>query len=112
MKRILTTLLLVTAFSYSTAFACNAAYVKYRDTHVCLDQFEYQDTSRNSFVKGAWYDASNDYMVLSLKGTKYHYCRMPDSVWNAFKGAFSYGRFYSANLKGKYDCRLGGVPSY
>jgi hypothetical protein len=112
MKQLSQTLLLVTAFSFSTAFACDVDYVKYRDTPVCLDEFEYQDTSRSSFVRGVWYDASNDYMLISLKGTKYHYCRVPGSVWNAFKNASSFGQFYGVNLKGNYDCRLGGIPLY
>ena len=84
MKQLAKALLLVTAFTYSTAFACDADYVKYRDTPVCLDEFEYQDTSRSSFVRGAWYDSSNNYMLISLKGTKYHYCRVPDSVSNNY----------------------------
>ncbi len=106
------TLALFLALFAGNAFACDTAYVKYRPTPVCFDQFEYQDTSRSSFVRGAWYDASNDYMVIALKGTKYHYCRVPESIWIGFKSASSFGRYYGANLKGNYDCRLGGVPKY
>jgi len=111
MKKIVMALLL-SALPISSVFACEASYVKYRSTSVCLDEFEYQDTSRSSFVRGAWYDASNDYMLISLKGTTYHYCRVPRHVWKAFKNAPSFGRFYGSNLKGAYDCRLGGVPAY
>lgn len=111
-KQLAKTLLLITACTFNTAFACGADHVKYRTTPVCLDEFEYQDTSRSSFVRGAWYDASNNYMLISLKGTKYHYCRVPEGVWNAFQNAPSFGRFYGSNLKGNYDCRLGGVPPY
>ncbi len=100
------------ALASGAAFACDMAYVKYRDTPVCLEEFAYQDTSKSSFVRGAWYDVSNSYMLISLKGTTYHYCRVPEDVWRSFKQAPSYGRFYGANLKGRFDCRLGGVPDY
>ena len=62
MKQVAVTLLL-TALPFGSSFACDVDHVKYRDTPVCLDEFEYQDTSKSSFVRGAWYDASNDYML-------------------------------------------------
>ena len=111
MKKILLLFIFIPSIT-SAALACNQAYVKYRDTPVCLEQFTYQDTSKSSFVRGAWYDISNNYMLLSLSGTKYHYCRVPENVWNSFKQAVSYGKFYNAYIKGRYDCRLGGVPAY
>lgn len=62
-------LLSLLAISVSS-FACNKAYVKYRDLPVCLERFTYQDTSKSSFVRGAWYDVSKSYMLLGLSGTK------------------------------------------
>ncbi len=89
-------------------------WVKYRATPVDLanPRFEYLDTSRSSFVTGAWYDKSNSYMVIGLGGTYYHYCRMPRSAWESFRSADSFGRHYNAFIKGRFDCRLGGVPDY
>jgi KTSC domain len=89
-------------------------WVKYRQTPVDLvdRRFEYLDTSRSSFITGAWYDSSNSYMVIGLRGTYYHYCRMPRNAWNSFRGADSFGRHYNAFIKGNYDCRLRGVPVY
>src|SRR5262245_18616002 len=88
--------------------------VKYRQTpvNVADPRFEYLDTSRSSFITGAWYDSSNSYMVIGLRGTYYHYCRMPRNAWSAFQVADSLGRHYNAFIKGNYDCRLGGVPAY
>src|SRR3990172_6612297 len=88
--------------------------VKYRTTPVDLadPRFGYLDTSRSSFVTGAWYDESNSYMVIGLKGTYYHYCRMPREAWESFCSADSFGRHYNRFIKGQYDCRLGGVPDY
>jgi hypothetical protein len=62
----------------------HVVWVKYRQTPVDLAdrRFEYLDTSRSSFITGAWYDGSNSYMVIGLRGTYY------------------------------FDCRLGGVPVY
>ena len=89
-------------------------WVKYRATPVNVShpRFKYLETSRSSFVTGAWYDDSNSYMIIGLNGTYYHYCRMPGSAWNAFRTADSFGRHYNAFIKGRYDCRLGGVPEY
>ena len=88
--------------------------VKYRPSPVDVSdpRFEHTDTSRSSFVTDAWYDDSHDYMVIGLQGTNYHYCRIPQEVWDAFQQADSFGRFYNRDIKGRYDCRLGGVPEY
>jgi hypothetical protein len=92
----------------------HVVWVKYRQTPVDLAdrRFEYLDTSRSSFITGAWYDGSNSYMVIGLRGTYYHYCRMPRSAWSSFRAADSFGRHYNAFIKGNFDCRLGGVPVY
>jgi len=117
MRTLLTALAVVVALYVSAVPArqpeCQLAFIKYRDTPVCLDRgFEYQSTPKSSWIGGAWYDRKNQYMVINLKGTLYHYCRMPPEIWAAFKVADSYGRFYEGNIKGRFDCRLGGVPAY
>ncbi|MDY6826622.1 MAG: KTSC domain-containing protein [Bacillota bacterium] len=92
----------------------NFVTVKYRDTSVDIaaPYFEYHDTTGSSFIRGAWYDQNNQYMVINLDGVYYHYCAMPYSVWMNFKRADSYGRFYNQYIKGQYDCRQGYVPVY
>jgi len=88
--------------------------VKYRDTpvDVAAPYFEYLNTEKSSFIRGAWYDKSNGYMVINLDGVCYHYCGMPVSVWKNFSRAESFGSFYHQHIKGQYDCREGYVPGY
>ncbi len=101
---------LVLLFTVADLSACEKAYIKYRDTPVCLDQgFEYKDTSKSSWIKGAWYDGGKQYFLINLKGTMYHYCRFPVAMWVSFKTAGSFGGFYTRQIKGRYDCRLDGV---
>jgi len=59
------------AFSGET-HAQKIVIVKYRLTPVDVGHpcFESADTSRSSFVTGAWYDASNSYMIIGLNGVK------------------------------------------
>jgi hypothetical protein len=106
----------ITSKNYKLQTARNQKYirVKYRQTPVDVadPRFQYLDTSRSSFVTEAWYDKANAYMIIGLAGTYYHYCRMPREAWESFCAADSFGRHYNKFIKGRYDCRLGGVPDY
>lgn len=88
-------------------------FVKYRDTPIDLNngKFEKIDTSKSSFVKGAWYNSEQKYFVIKLNDTYYHYCRMPVDDWKSFKQAESFGKHYNQFIRGNFDCRLGGVPA-
>jgi len=88
--------------------------VKYREDPVDIGHpmFEYLDTSKSSFVRGAWYDKDNCYMVIKLKETYYQYCGMPSEIWTIFKKTDSFGTFYNTYIKGYYDCRINFVPAY
>ena len=98
----------------SDAAAEQILHIKYRTTTVDVDRpyFEYLDTSKSSWVRGAWYDSANKYMVINLKGTNYHYCGLSERTWNLFKGAASFGSTYVSAIKGNFDCRINPVPSY
>lgn len=87
--------------------------VKYRNDPIDLNSgdFEYFSTS-SSFVNGLWYDQNNQYMIILLNSTYYHYCGLPLSEWRGFKSAESFGTYYNQRIKGNYDCRKGHVPSY
>jgi hypothetical protein len=87
--------------------------VKYRNDPVNLNSgdFEYFPTS-SSFVNGLWYDQNNQYMIILLNSTYYHYCGLPLTEWRSFKSAESYGTYYNQRIKGNYDCRNGYIPSY
>ncbi len=104
----------VPSVSSENSHYSNYVTIKYRDDSVDIadSRFEYLNTSKSSLVNGAWYDKGNEYMAIRLKETYYHYCGMPKSAWTSFKGADSFGSHYTANIKGKYDCRVNYVPQY
>lgn len=88
--------------------------VKYREDQVDLNNydFEYLDTSKSSFVRGAWYDFLEEYLVINLSGTYYHYCEVPVGLWEKFVYSDSFGSSYNQLLKGKYSCEGKDLPSY
>lgn len=61
-------------------------------------------------ISDAWYDKANQYLLIGINGTFYHYCRVPEGVWASVSGMSMSS--YRSLLKGSCDCRLGGVPSY
>ena len=90
--------------------------VKYRGP-VDLKTFECRDINRSSFIQRVCYDKPQSYMIISLKGTYYHYCELPVAMFDALMGAPSMGQFYNQNIKGSgsdgpFDCRTHRVPSY
>jgi KTSC domain len=90
--------------------------VKYRG-NVDLKTFECRDINRSSFIQRVCYDKAQSYMLISLKGTYYHYCELPPTTFDGLMGAPSMGQFYNQNIKrsgsdGPYDCRTHRVPAY
>jgi hypothetical protein len=90
--------------------------VKYRG-RVDLKTFECNDINRSSFIQRVCYDKPQRYMIISLRGTYYHYCELPPATFDALMGAPSMGQFYNQNIKGSgsdgpYDCRTHRVPTY
>jgi KTSC domain-containing protein len=59
-----------------------------------------------------YYDRRNEYMLISLNGTFYHYCEIDAGTVSSLLDAPSRGRFYNASIKGQFDCRVHRVPSY
>lgn len=90
----------------------NYVTVKYRNDPVDIANFEELDTSKSSFVRGAWYDETNEYMIIDLNGIKYHYCGLPSSERDGLNNADSFGTYYNSYIKWNYDCRNWGMPSY
>jgi hypothetical protein len=88
--------------------------VKYRDDPVDVGApyFESIGARSSSVVDAAWYDAGNEYLVIILNGTPYHYCSFPAVVWSSLKTAPSVGSFYANSIKGRFDCRIFPVPDY
>ena len=85
--------------------------VKYNGL-VDLKPFDCQDVSRSSFIKRVCYDRSNEYMLINLNGTYYHYCEIDNATVVALLSAQSMGRFFNSAVKGQFDCRTHKVPRY
>ena len=87
--------------------------VKYRDDKVNISSSNFEPLDKSdSTVKGAWYDSGNEYMVIRLGGTYYHYFGMPGSVWEGLKATSSPYDYYQDDIKGNFDCRENPVPRY
>ena len=104
-------LLLLTLLLISTGAMAESVYVKYRG-EVDLKPFTCEWVSRSSVVKRLCYDQKEQYVIVQLTGTYYHYCEVPSGVVSNWRNADSMGRYYSANMKGQYDCRINRVPEY
>jgi hypothetical protein len=85
--------------------------VKYRGA-VDLAPFQCESISRSSLVTRVCYDRKEQYMVIGLQGTYYHYCEIDAGTVAALRGAESMGRYFNANIKGNFDCRTHRVPAY
>jgi KTSC domain len=90
--------------------------VKYRGP-VDLRTFDCRDINRSSFIQRVCYDKAQSHMIISLRGTYYHYCELPPATYDTLMGAPSMGQFYNQNIKGSgsdgpYDCRTHHVPNY
>lgn len=88
--------------------------VKYRSDEVDVGApyFEFLGRSDSSVVRSAWFDADNQYLIINLNGTNYHYCGLPINVWVSLQQAVSLGDFYLSSIKGRYDCRINYLPAY
>jgi len=88
--------------------------IKYRPDPVDIadPRFAFLDGGSSSLVDFAFYDPNTEYMIISLNGTAYHYCGMPDGAWDELTAASSLGSFYNTRIKGRFDCRSGFVPQY
>jgi KTSC domain len=88
-----------------------SVYVKYRG-EIDLKAFDCIDIMRSSFIRRVCYDRRNEYMLISLNGTFYHYCAIDAGTVSSLMNAPSMGRFYNASVKGQFDCRVHRVPAY
>ena len=101
----------VALFAASSIACAESVYVKYRG-EVDLRVFDCTDIARSSFIRRVCYDKRNDYMLISLNGTFYHYCEIDGETVSALMTAESMGRYYNASIKGRFDCRTHRVPEY
>lgn len=105
----------VILFAVFASSGSNSGYVniKYREdkVNISASNFEPLDKS-DTTVKGAWYDSVNEYLVIKLGSTYYHYCGMPNGTWSGLKSSASLDEYYQQDIKGNFDCRENPAPSY
>ena len=101
----------VVVFLISGMARAEDVFVKYRGT-VHLDKFTCRDVGRSSLVNRVCYDGKEDYLLISLRGTYYHYCHIDSDTVSELLSANSIGQYYNEHIKGDndHDCRNGGVP--
>jgi hypothetical protein len=95
----------------SSPILAETVEVKYRG-RVDLKPFQCRDVSRSSFINRVCYDAANQYMLISLNGTYYHYCETGLAIVSNLLNAESMGRYFNSSIKGRFDCRVFRVPKY
>lgn len=106
----LTTLLVIFNCSLASARVIN---VKFRSNPVDVTKNGFENLRKtSSMIFDSWYDQSNNYLILNIKGKNYHYCGFSAYDWKAFKTADSLGRHYLQNIKGRFDCRIYPYPQY
>jgi len=67
------------------------------------------DTSKSSWIRGAEYytdDSGSGYLILSMKGKEYIWEGVPLNVWEGFKEADSFGKYYHRYIRGRYRLEL------
>lgn len=116
MKKLVLIKLIITGIGFICATLpvlaiAETVYVKYRGS-VDLAPFKCEWISRSSVVNRLCYDSREQYVIVNLTGTYYHYCEVPAGVVENWRNADSMGRYYNAQVKGHYDCRILHVPSY
>jgi hypothetical protein len=89
--------------------------VKYRDTpvNVANGYFTHWKVSETGNVRDVWYDREDEYMLINLSGTVYHYCGFDILWWNNFSNYSPGTDYYYSNLiKGypMFDCRNFNIP--
>ena len=96
---------------FSSLANAESVVVKYRGV-VDLAFFQCESIDLSSFISRVCYDSREQYMVINLNGTYYHYCAIGADVVSELKSAASMGRYYNAQIKGRFDCRINRMPSY
>lgn len=68
------------------------------------DQREKDFEATSSFVGNVVYTPELQTMEITLNGTRYDYCSIPERIFDSFQGASSKGAFYNREIKGIYMC--------
>lgn len=104
--------LIIAALLLSLSTSAETVDVKYRGP-VDLKPFACESIQRSSLVTRLCYDRREKYVIVQLaRGTYYHYCGVPSGVVSEWRQADSMGKFFNANINGRFDCRVTSPPNY
>ena len=107
----LNTILIAALLAITETVSAETVNVKYRGP-VDLKPFVCDTITRSSLVKRVCYDRREQYMIINLQGTYYHYCEIDAGTVSSLLDASSMGRYFNSNIKGRFDCRTKKVPPY
>lgn len=94
--------------------AAETVVVKYHGP-VVLDSFTCTDVAEKSDVTRVCYDAAEQYMVIRLKTTYYHYCTIDKATVQGLLNASSKRAYFESRIRGSgsdgpFDCRTHPIP--
>ncbi len=103
--------------SYSQKEGCKQLSKQFETYDKAVDkikstQFKIEEsanTSKSSWIKNASYfscDGQTGFFILKTSKKEYLYADLPYQVWKEFKDAESFGRYYNANIRDKYNLNL------
>jgi hypothetical protein len=117
MRNITLSLILSVVFSNCTHIDCahmEKQFSSYREaeSQILKTSFDLTDrvnTSESSWVRGASYyscDKRMGYFILKTDSGNYVHKNLPLGVWKGFKKAKSFGSYYDALIKNRYQLDL------
>ena len=103
--------LLFTCATLPLSAIAETVFVKYQG-NVDLVPFHCETIARSSFINRLCYDQNEEYVIVKLNATYYHYCEVPAGMVDEWRKAVSMGSYYNVHVKRRFDCRINRVPSY
>ncbi len=88
----------------------NTSFKTYNEAKNTIESITFKfvddvDTSRSSWIRSANYyscDGKTGYFIYTTKKKKYIHENLPLVVWDDFKNAESFGKFYNKHIKHRY----------
>lgn len=115
MKKTIFILILISLFSCNSKSGnCSdlpPSFSSYNDAISSVESVDFKiedeaDTSKSSWIRSADFyscDGDSGYLIISTDDHEYIHENLPVSVWEDFKNADSFGKFYNANIKNNYQ---------
>lgn len=115
MKKTVITLFIISLFSCnSNTGSCTdlpSSFSTYEEAVEAVENSNFKieeeaDTSKSSWIRSADFyscDGESGYLIISTDDHEYIHENLPVSVWEDFKNADSFGKFYNANIKNNYQ---------